>query len=259
MWTVQERSYWEHCDPWLLVISTVTSPLVLVGNIDGRYYLRFVIFISERNSKFVRDCFIVPKRFRESSDKNIFGRIKDSLKNLLIQNPQTQLRMDDTCCEHFEADYAYLELLDITEYTAEGKNYNQSHTALFPGMFKIVLFFHQSSVLFKVFSTTKSYGFTHIIQEVIATLFNLRIDGIFFKDISWCPFENLQPVSKVLFKASFILYLFAIIFFVFFIFKLFTLIRGKNNHQSFYSHMCCCVLQLLLTCWKGHFAVIMEQ
>ena len=225
--------------PWFWLV-------ILMG---GIIYVLLFLFLKEIANLFVTVS--VPKRFRESSDKSIFGRIKDSLKNLLIQNPQSQLRMDDTCCEHSEADYAYLELLDITEYTAEGMNYNQSHTAVFPGMFKIVLFFHQSSVLFKVFSTTKSYGFTHIIQEVIATLFNLRIDGIFFQDISWCPFENLQPVSKVLFKASFILYLFAIIFFVFFIFKLFTLIRGKNNHQSFYSHMCCCVLQLLLISYSS--------
>ena len=212
----------------------------------GILYVLLFLFLKQVANLFTN--ILVPKCFRESSDKNIFGRIKDSLKNLLHQNPPAQLRMDDACCEQSEADYVHAELLDTTDYTTDGMNYKKSHSALFPGMFKIVLFFHQSSLLFKVFSTTKSHGFTHIIQEVIATLFNLRADGIFSQDISWCPFDNLQPVSKILFKLSFILYLFAIIFFIFLIFKICKMIRKGNDHQSqtFYSRICCCVLRLLL-------------
>ena len=40
------------------------------------------LFLKEKANLFV--TVLVPKRFRESSDKNIFGRIRDSLKNLLI-------------------------------------------------------------------------------------------------------------------------------------------------------------------------------
>ena len=227
----------EQCrHPWFWLI-------VLIG---GIVYILSFLFLKEVANLFT--TVLVPKSFKESGDKNIFGRIKDNLKNLLNRNPPAQLLMDDICCEQSEAEDVHLELPDTIEYTTEGRNYNKSHTALFPGMFKIVLFFHQSSVLFKVFRTTKSHGFTHIIQEVIATLFNLRTDGIFSQDISWCPFDNLQPVSKVLLKASFILYLFAIIFFIFLIFKIFKMIRKGNNHRSqvFYSRICCCVLRLLL-------------
>ena len=222
--------------PWFWLI-------VLIG---GIVYVLSFLFLKEVTNLFV--TILVPKSFRESSDKNIFRRIKNSLKNLLYQNSPAQLLMDDICCEQSEVDHIHLEILDTTEYTTGGMSYNKSHTALFPGMFKIVLFFHQSSVLFKVFSTTKSHGFTQIIQEVIATLFNLRTDGIFSQGISWCPFDNLQPVPKVLFKASFILYLFAIIFFIFLIFKISKMVRKGNDHQSqtFYSRICCCVLRLLL-------------
>ena len=210
--------------PWFWLV-------VLIGGIVYVYvYVLSFLFLKEVANLFI--MVLVPKRFRESSDKNIFGRIKDNLKNLLHQNAPAQLLMDDICCEQSEADHVHLELLDTTEHTAVGMNCDKSDTALFPGMFKIILFFHQSSVLFKVFSTTKSHGFTHIIQEVIATLFNLRTDGIFSQDISWCPFDNLQPVSKVVFKASFVLYLFAIIFFIFLIFKIFKMIRNVNDHQS---------------------------
>ena len=226
--------------PWIWLI-------VLIG---GIVYVLSFLFLKEVANLFI--TVLVPKCFRESSDKNIFGRIRDSLKNLLYQNPPAQLLMDGVCCEKSEADYVHAERLDTTEYTPDGMNYNKSHSALFPGMFKIVLFFYQSSVLFKVFNTTKSHGFTHITQEVIATLFNLRTDGIFYQDISWCPFDNLQPVSKVLFKVSFILYLFAIIFFIFLIFKIFKTIRKGNDHQSqtFYSRRCCCVLRLLLVSYS---------
>ena len=206
--------------PWFWLI-------VLIG---GIVYVLSFLFPKEVANLFI--TVLVPKSFRQSSDKNIFDSIKDSLKNLFHQNPPAQVLMNDICCEQSEAEDVHPELLDTTEYTTERMNCIKPHTALFPGMFKIILFFHQSSVLFKVFSTTKSHEFTRIIQEIIATLFNLRIDGIFFRDISWCPFDNLQPVSKVLLKASFILYLFAIIVFIFLIFKIFKMIRKGNDHQS---------------------------
>ena len=217
--------------------------IVLIG---GIVYVLSLLFLKEVANLFI--TVLVPKSFREPSDKNIFGRIKDSSRNLLHQNLPAQLLMNDICCEQSKVEDVHHELLDTTEYTTEGMNYNKSHTSLFPGMFKIVLFFNQSSVLFKVFSITKSHGFTHIMQEVIATLFNLRTDGVFSQDISWCPFDNLQPVPKVLFKASFILYLFAIIVLIFLIFKISKMVRKGNDHQSqtFYSRICCCVLKLLL-------------
>ena len=218
----------------------------LIALISGIAYVLSILFMEEVANLFI--TVLIPKSFRESSDKNLFRRIKDSLKNLLHQNPPAQLLLDDICCEQSEAEYVHPELLDTTEYTTEGMNYNKSHTALFPGMFKIVLFFNQTTVLFKVFSAEKSHGFIHVIQEVIATLFNLRTDGIFSQDISWCPFDNLQPVSKALFKASFILYLFAIIFLIFLIFKIIKMIRKENNHKSqkSYSRIHCCILRLLL-------------
>ena len=222
----------------------------LMELIGGIVYVLSFLFLKEVANLFI--TVLVPKCFRESSDKTIFGRIKDNLKNLFNQNLPAELLMDDICCEQPKAEDVHPELFDTMEYSTESMNYNKSDTTLFPGMFKIVLFFNQTTILFKVFSAKKSHGFIHVIQEVIAALFNLRTDGIFSKDIWWCPFDNLQPVSKVLVKASFICYLFAIIFFILFIFKIFEMVRKSNNHGShtFHLRIHCCVLRLLLVSYS---------
>ena len=119
--------------PWFWLV-------VLIG---GIVYVLSFLYLKEVANLFI--TILVPIRFRESSDTNIFGRIKDSLKNLFNQNPPAQLLTDDICFEQSEADDVYQELLDTTEYTTERINYNKSNTALFPGMFKILLFFYHIS------------------------------------------------------------------------------------------------------------------
>ena len=78
---------------------------------------------------------------------------------------------------------------------------------LFPGFLMIVINFYQTCVLYKVYiKSPESHSFLQITEEMLATLFNLRTDGLFYDDLSWCPFEGINAVSKVFFKMSFILY-----------------------------------------------------
>ena len=64
-----------------------------------------------------------------------------------------------------------------------------------------------------------------------------------FRNLATCFQGHLQSFVHFVFVCN--------NFFVFFIFKLFTLIGGTNNHQSFCSHMGCCVLQLLLISYSS--------
>ena len=122
-------------------------------------------------------------------------------------------------------DDAYNGVLGSEETTEEGKAAQndvelQSHEKMqevislqqvgevnfFAEPLKIIIFFYQTNVLFKVHSGSKTCGLKYIFQDIIYTLFNLRvhIDGVLSHDLSWCPLENLHPVSKVLLKGSFI-------------------------------------------------------
>ena len=60
----------------------------------------------------------------------------------------------------------------------------------------------------------------HLLQEVMSTTFNLRVDGVFAQDLSWCPIANLRPVSKILLKNSFVFYLFILVILTFVLLKL---------------------------------------
>ena len=218
----------------------------LVVLIIGIVYVLSFLFLKEI-ANFLTTM-LVPKSIRQSNEKNTLGFVKNILKNLLNRNLPAQLLMDDISFEPPEPEDVHPELLETSEYGNESMNNSESNAALFPGLFKIIIFFYQTCVLFKVFSAGKSHGLVHIIQEAIATVFNLRTDGVFSQDISWCPFDNLQPVPKLILKTSFIMYLFAIIFLIFIVFRLFKSIKNNDDYcgQTFYSRIYCCVMRLLL-------------
>ena len=54
----------------------------------------------------------------------------------------------------------------------------------FPGLLKIILFFYQVNVLFKINVGSRSDGFVHLLQEVVSILFNPRTDGTFAQNFS---------------------------------------------------------------------------
>ena len=116
-----------------------------------------------------------------------------------------------------------------------------SEDNVFPGLLRIVLFFYQTNVLFKIYTGSKSHGLVQMFQETMSALFNLRTDGAFAQNLSWCPIDNLQPVSKVLLKSFFILYLFFLTFLVFLLCKagrLLKIISTKLNN----ARLLCCIL-----------------
>ena len=125
-----------------------------------------------------------------------------------------------------------------------------SEDNVFPGLLRIVLFFYQTNVLFKIYTGSKSHGLVQMFQETMSALFNLRIDGAFAQNLSWCPIDNLQPVSKVLLKSFFILCLFFLTFLVFLLCKagrLLKIITTKLNN----ARLLCCILRLALISYAG--------
>ena len=104
---------------------------------------------------------------------------------------------------------------------------------LFSAFFKIIVYFYQTCMLYKIhFMSEKSHSLLQLAKEIISSLFNLRIDGQFYQNISWCPFKDLRPVSKVLFKMSFVLYLIILTLFAYLLSKVLGKLCKHLAHQS---------------------------
>ena len=216
----------------------------------GIAYVLLLFYLKEVASVFI--TFLIPKQMFLSiryavMKKSLFCHVDEDYRNVTSRNLKVPLLSDDTHCEL--AGYGEMDVrpIDTNEFPEPGYP-NKADGSLFPGLLKVIIFFYQASVLFKVYSKGTSHVLTQIIQEVIATLFNVRIDGLFFQDISWCPFHNLNPVPKLLFKTSFILYLFFILLAIFLIFKTSELLKGYDEHTSeaFSSRLFSCALRILL-------------
>ena len=85
-------------------------------------------------------------------------------------------------------------------------------------------------------------------------LFNLRIDGSFSQALSWCPFDNLQPVSKVLLKSSFIFYLFVLVLITLTLLKIsrkLKMIPSEHVEASNSYRLVLCTLRLILISYAG--------
>ena len=119
-----------------------------------------------------------------------------------------------------------------------------------PGLLKVMIFFYQTNVLFKIYSGSKSKGFLNNLQEILSTLFNLRSDGTFTQDLSWCPFDKLRPVSKILLKTSFIIYLFFVILLVLILGRIGGLLKITRMRLT-PSRLLCCVLRLSFISYAG--------
>ena len=132
-------------------------------------------------------------------------------------------------------------------------SHKDSSSSMFPGFLKILIFFHQTMVLFKIQTDSESHTFVHILQELLSFLFNLRVDGIFTQDLSWCPVDNLRPVSKVLLKNAFILYLFALVTLVYAILKMGKAMNIINteSYVSSKSRLLSCTIRLILVSYAG--------
>ena len=120
--------------------------------------------------------------------------------------------------------------------------------ALFPAISKIVVFFYQSAVLYKVqVMDEKSRVFLRITKEILSTVFNLRTDGLFYQKFSWCPFKDLKPVQKVMFKMSFVLYLLSLVFVSYVASLIWTLCKKVTNQpKSIILRVLPCGLRIIL-------------
>ena len=221
--------------PWFLI-------LVLLA---GVIYVLLFMYLKELAK--LLSVLLIPKciftKLSIFAKRGILCTLKDTYNKLTNKTSLAEPLTNDICCESAECDDVHLELLDTTKLP-ESSEITQLDDNFIPGLLKIIIFFYQACGLFKVYSAGRSKGSLHVIQEITTTLFSLRTDGLFFQDMSWCPFDNLQPVEKLLFKVSFILYLFIIIGVIFLISKILKL--SQNNLRTIYTRLYCSTVRITL-------------
>ena len=131
--------------------------------------------------------------------------------------------------------------------------YSQDNS-FFSGLIKILFFFYQAEVLFEVYATNfDQIGIASLLKELLASIFNWRIDGMFNNQLEWCPVESLKPVTKALLTFSFILYLFVIISVMAIASAIIKTAFPKSGNTadrikkvSFKTRLSCCGLQIFL-------------
>ena len=156
---------------------------------------------------------------------------------------------DETQC--WEQMQGSVELLNDEEMQSTvSLGQDDSEESVLPGLMKIIIFFYQTNVLFKIFTGSKSRGFINVFQETVTALFNLRTDGTFAQNLSWCPLNNLQPVSKVLLKSTFIIYQFFLIFLAYILCKAGRLINITTT-KLYNTRLLCCILRLVYISYAG--------
>ena len=181
----------------------------------------------------------------------------------LSQRQPFQSMTNDVTVEEPEIEERHKEICDDTELHNNQSIHLESlqdsplcdnkRPNIFPGLLKILIFFYQVNILFKASTGLKTHSFAHTLQEAVSTLFNLRIDGIFTQDLSWCPIDRLQPVSKILVKNSFAVYLFTLIIFAFLFLKIGRLFKiiSTENYELNKSRLLCCSLRFILISYAG--------
>ena len=158
--------------------------------------------------------------------------------------------------EHFSETQNAMELLyqeDIWYESRFSKVLHKDHRkTLFPGLLKILIFFYQTNVLFKIY-TGSNYSLLSLCQEVMSTSFNLRFDGIFSRGLSWCPLNNLQPVSKIFVKNVFAVYLFSLVVLIFTLLKIGRMLKiiPTKSFTKCKSRLISCSLRLILMSYAG--------
>ena len=229
----------EQCyQPWVWL-------MVLIA---GVVYIGLFMYLKE--ATLLATTLLIPENFFVSAKctlRSVICSIKGICKKLTAKISQLpQMANNYSLSEIVECE-VQLENPDTIQQLKYSRN-NNSDATLFPGLMKIMIGFYQTVVLFKIYNVGKSSGFTHI-QEVIATLFNLRTDHLFFQNLSWCPFDNIRGVPKLLFKASFTVYLLIILLILFLIFNIFKRFQNRDSDCTFnslYSRLYCCTLRILL-------------
>ena len=202
------------CQPWLWFIILIS----------GIFYLIFLLYMKEVAVLF--KALLCP-----NITKFILTRISENETPLLTESDNHEQEED------------------IQEDEGGNKKVKDSKTdSLFTGLFKIVVFFYQVDVLYEVYSTEeKPHNSLRIMKETLSTLFNLRIDGKFCEVFLWCPFRNVTPTTKVLFKMSFVFYLMSLVLMTCLAATIWRLCKKEIGHvKSVFRRLIPCFLRLLL-------------
>ena len=211
--------------------------------------------------QFIKHRLENPVRMSESFH-GIIKKIKLKFKKKFSRNYQLQYITNDICIEETENEDTNEEIRNDVQFVSDedmplvmeqnittcNKRRDDKTINFLPGLLKVLIFFYQINILFKIQAGSKSVGFALILKEVVYSVFNLRIDGIFTQGFSWCPISNLRPVKKIIMKNAFIVYLFTLVSFIFIVFKMARTLKviGKNNYESTKSRLLCCILRLIL-------------
>ena len=210
--------------PWFWCIMGITGVLYVLFFVYQKETANFVVAI------------LVPRHILKSIKYVIFDGIKNAFHKIFKPSSLIDPARDDIGSGTIEYEAMQIEHQDPVEESG----------SFFPGLLKIVFFFYQTNVLFKVHSGAKSHKFTHFLEEVVTALFSVRAEGLFYQKISWCPFYSLKPVHKLVFKTSFVFYMLTVISVLVFIFKIFRLVKRNYDTNAFYSRLNCGILRVLL-------------
>ena len=221
----------------------------------------FTIFMYLNEIVKVVEILLIPRFMLESVKWKLrVSKLLNSASKVLKQRfsgkNQLHYLTDDVSIQEtnsFREGQNQTEMLDQDDIQQENDPSDKESRDIFPGLLKIVIFFYQTNILFKVYSSSKSGGFSHALQEAVFILFNLRADGLFSQHMSWCPLDNLRPVSKLLLKSSTIAYLFILVLLTFIslkIGKLLKIIRPENFALNT-SRLLCCSLRFILISYAG--------
>ena len=235
----------EQCHhPWVYIT-------VIAG---GLLYVLLLMYIKEVGS--ILSCVLMPQNishFARNYITNTFHKvlqcIKYSYEMVDVQVYNSQSLNNNLSCDSEDGEEMPLRIHCANNLPMLTSSNNQDADLFFSGALKIILFFYQTIVLYKVYHQKTSEGNFHFIQEIVSMVFNLRTDGLFYQQMYWCPsIFHLLPVSKLLFKISFIIYIFVLILMLFLASKLCQIYKGKNQIKliKFITRLQCCTLRFLL-------------
>ena len=215
--------------------------------IVGTAGILYVLFFSfQREVCMFFATLLVPEHVFNSVKLVVCPNIKKIVDKIFRRNSYTELITNDISCGSVESEIMQFEVQDEIEFPENEPNNN-----LFSGCLKIVIYFYQTSVLYKVYSEKKSHRYILMLQEIVSTLFNLRTDGLFSQDLLWCPFDRLKAVPKLLFKTSFTFYLVTLILFLSLVSKIIRHFMHNDNTSAHHSRLYCCFLRMLIISYSS--------
>ena len=124
-------------------------------DIVGVLYALFFVYEKETANLVVAT--LVPRHILKSIRHVLLDGIKNTYHNIFKRNLLIDPDTDNISSESIKYETMQIKIQEPPEKSE----------SFFPGTLKIVFFFYQTSVLFKVYSVGKSHEFIHFLEEVI--------------------------------------------------------------------------------------------